>query len=147
MERKKKEQIDTEEHARVPESAEEIKDGHPVHTIEFPDIAAVRLAIPITASDEEISQWGQWSLSSDAPRAALVLSVVQKELKELTTILNGVIDSQKKIVDMLSPQKPAEPVDPSNPRELFTRRCFNCGRTVVGPAQMDHCPYCDMPMR
>ena len=146
MERKKKEQVDTEEHVQVPESAEKKNESHTVHNIDISG-TTVSLVIPITVSDEEIKQWRQWSLSGDGAHAAKALAIVQKELKELTTILNGVIDSQKKIIDMLSPQKPEEPVDPSNPRELFTRRCFNCGRTVVGPAQMDHCPYCDMPMR
>lgn len=146
MERKKKEQIDTEEHVQVPEPVEKKNESHIAHAVDIAGIT-VDLIIPITVSDEELKQWGQWNLSGESARAALALSVIQKELKELTTILNGVIDSQKKIIDMLSPQKPEEPVDPGNPRELFTRRCFNCGRTVVGPAQMDHCPYCDMPIR
>jgi hypothetical protein len=144
MERKKKEQIDTEEHVQVPEPVEKKNESHTVHTIDISG-TTVSLVIPITVSDEEIKQWGQWRLSGEGARVAL--AIVQKELKELATILNGVIDSQKKIIDLLSPQKPEEPVDPGNPRELFTRRCFNCGRTVVGPAQMDHCPYCDMPIR
>lgn len=146
MERKKKEQIDTEEHVQVPEPVEKKDESHTVHTIDISG-TTVSLIIPITVSDEEIKQWGQWSLSGDGARSALALAIVQKELKELTTILNGVIDSQKKIIDMLSPQKSEDPVESGESRELFTRRCFNCGRTVVGPAQMDHCPYCDMPIR
>lgn len=146
MGRKKKEQINTEEHVQVPEPEEKKNEFHTVHTIEMSGLT-VNLAVPITASDEEIKQWGQWSLSGESARSILTLSVVQKELKELTTILNGVVDSQKKIIDMLLSQKPEEPVDSSESRELFPRRCFNCGRTVVGPAQMDHCPYCDMPIR
>lgn len=146
MERKKKEQIDTEKHVQVPGPIEKKDESHIAHSVDIAGIT-VNLTIPITVSDEELKQWSQWSLSGESARSVITLSVVQKELKELTTILNGVIDSQKKIIDMLPPQKPEEPVDPSNPRELFTRRCFNCGRTIVGPAQMDHCPYCDMPIR
>lgn len=146
MERKKKEQIDTEEHVQVPEPVEKKDEFHIAHSVDIAGIT-VDLTIPITVSDEELEQWSQWSLAGESTRSVITLSIIQKELKELTTILNGVIDSQKKIIDMLSPQKPEEPVDPSNPRELFTRRCFNCGRTIVGPAQMDHCPYCDMPIR
>lgn len=146
MGRKKKEQINTEEYVQVPEPVEKKSESHTAYSVDISGVT-VKLAVPITISDEDLKQWSQWALPHNTALAPQILSVVQKELKELTTILNGVIDSQKKIIDMLLSQKPEEPVESSESRELFTRRCFNCGRTVVGPAQMDHCPYCDMPIR